>query len=393
MPRRLKESWLQVYRKYISNQEAPDIFHFWVGLTMISSSLRRHVWVDRGAYCVYPNQYVILLAESAASRKSVAMKIGLDILKPNKEIRIVHERTTLEGLMDIMKGAWISPSGTIKPDGSVTLHADELSNLFSKASYITDLVSFLTAAYTSQSGTMDFVTRNKGWCKVEDPCPVVIAGTTPEQLGEIFPVMSLSSGFMGRVLLIIGKRVRKISKPSLKENLKQNLVDDLYHMGTLEGEVKVSDEAEKVYDEWYMNMPDCTIPELYAFHERKHDHVWKTAMLISIAESDSMIITPEHFFAALAEINHVEENIPRAVAYIGATEKSNLAEIILRIIKKNAPEGTSHSLLLRRMHRRVQDKDEFKSIIDTLLDERRIEVEPRGAAIYYKIRKDKEDEA
>jgi len=131
------------------------------------------------------------------------MNIGLDLLSTNKEIRIVHERTTLEGLMDIMRGAWISPStGVLKKDGSVTLHADELSNLFSKASYITDLVSFLTAAYTSKSGTMDFLTRNKGWCKVEDPCPVVIAGTTPEQMGEIFPAMTLSKTASNAVNLI-----------------------------------------------------------------------------------------------------------------------------------------------------------------------------------------------
>lgn len=390
MPRKLKETWLQTYRDYILRQEAPDIFHFWVSLTLISASLRRHVWIDRGAYRIYPNQYVILLAESAASRKSVAMSIGLDILKPNKEIRIVHERTTLEGLMDIMKGAWISPTGRVKPDGSVMLHADELSNLFSKATYITDLVSFLTAAYTSQSGTMDFLTRNKGWCKVEDPCPVLMAGTTPEQLGEIFPVMSLSSGFMGRVLMIVGQRSKKIAKPSLKENLKQNLVDDLYHMGTLEGEVTVADETEEIFTHWYESTEGPSSPELSSFYERKHDHVWKTAMLISIAESDKMVITPEHFSFALSEINHVEENMPKAIAYIGATVKSGLADIIFRMIKKNTPEPISHSTLIRRMHRRVQDSEEFKSIIETLLDERRISVVPRGNAIYYEVRKDEE---
>ena len=391
MPRKLKVSWLQAYRDYIIKQESPDIFHFWVGLTLISSSLRRHVWIDRGAYCVYPNQYIILLAESALCRKSVAMNIGMDILKSNKELRIVYERTTLEGLMDIMKGAWIAPSGKVKKDGSVTLHADELSNLFSKASYITDLVSFLTAIYTSPSGRKDFLTRNKGWCQVEDPCAVVITGTTPEQLGEIFPVMSLVSGFFGRVLLIVGQRGKRVAKPLLKDSLKQTLADALYHIGTLEGEVKVLDETEKIFTEWYEGMSGPPSPELSAFYERKHDHVWKTAMLISIAESDDMIITPEHFYYALAEINHVEENIPRAVAYIGATERSNLGEIILRIIKKGSPGVTSHSVLLRRMHRRIQDKDEFKAIVDTLIESRQIEMVPRGTGIYYKLRKEEEE--
>ena len=391
MPRKLKTSWLQAYRDYILKQESPDIFHFWVGLTMISASLRRHIWIDRGAYKVYPNQYVILLAESALCRKSVAMNIGMDLLKPNKEIRIVYERTTLEGLMDIMKGAWVSPSGKIKTDGSVTLHADELSNLFSKASYITDLVSFLTAIYTSPSGRKDFLTRNKGWCKVVDPCAVLITGTTPEQLGEIFPVISLVSGFMGRVLLIVGKKGKRVAKPLLKESMRQTLADDLFHIGTLEGPMIVPDETEKAFTDWYEAMSGPPSPELASFYERKHDHVWKTAMLISIAESDDMILTPTHFYAALAEINHVEDNIPRAIAYIGATERSGLGEIVLRIIRKSAPLPVSHSVLLRRMHRKIQDKDEFQVIIDTLKESRLIKEEVRGAGIYYTSRKDDEE--
>ena len=201
MQRNLSEGWLQTYRKYIYQQEAPDSFHFWIGMSVISATLRRNVWIDRKAYQIYPNLYVFLVAESAACRKSVAMELGLDLLSTNEDIRIIHERTTLEGLLDVMKRVEITPDKKIKPDGSVVLHADELSNLFGKATYITDLVSFLTAAYTAKA-KLDFYTRNKGIARVRNPCPVVLAGTTPEQLGEIFPVMTLSSGFMGRVILI-----------------------------------------------------------------------------------------------------------------------------------------------------------------------------------------------
>lgn len=391
MPRKLKGSWLQAYRDYILKQEAPDIFHFWIGLTMISSSLRRHIWIDRGAYRVYPNQYVILLAESALCRKSVAMNIGLELLEPNQEIRIIHERCTLEGLIDTMGGAQVSPTGKIVTDGSVTIHADELSNLFGKASYITDLVSFLTSVYTSPSGLKEFVTRNKGKGRVRDPCPVLLAGTTPEQMGEIFPVMSLVSGFMGRVLLIVGKETQRIANPELKVSLKQSLADDLYHIGMLEGEVKVPDDTLKIYTEWYESMPGPSSPELAPFYRRKHDHVWKTAMLISIADSDDMTITPQNFYEALTEINHVEENIPRAVAYIGATERSNLGEIILRIIRKNSPERTSHSILMRRMHRRIQDSDEFKAIIETLIQSHQIKATVVGSGIYYELRREEKD--
>lgn len=388
MSRKIKGGWIQGYHTYIHKQESPSEFHFWVGMSMISASLRRHIHIDRGAYKVHPNQYIILLAESATCRKSVAMEIGLHILETNENVKIVHERATLEGLIDVMKRSWIAPGGAVKPDGSIVLHADELSNLFGKASFITDLTSFLTSAYTSKSGTMDFLTRNKGWAKVQDPCPCLLAGTTPEQLGEIFPVMTLASGFMGRVLLIVGRRGERVSKPLLRKEMEQNLADDLFQMGMLEGEMKLTDEAEEIYTKWYESMPDAPSTEAVAFHERKHDHVLKTAMLLSISDSDEMELNREHLEIALNQIEHVELNIPRAVAYVGATDRSNIGDVIVRMITRNAPEALSHSLILNRMYKRLQDSEELTLVMNTLCDSERVKREVRSSGIYYTIKKE-----
>lgn len=332
--------------------------------------------------------YVILIAESASCRKSVAMELGLKILETNEEVKIVHERTTLEGLVDVMNRAQVSPTGAIQPDGSITIHADELSNLFGKASYITDLVSFLTSAYTSKSGTMDFLTRNKGWAKVTDPCPNVIAGTTPEQFGEIFPSMTLSSGFMGRILLIVGRKGERIAKPQLKISMRQDLADDLYQMGRLEGEVKLTDEVEEMFKEWYESMSGPASPELSSFHERKHDHVLKTAMLLSISESDELVITKEHFEIARDQVEHIVLNFPRAVAFIGATEKSNIGDTIVRMIRGNSPIPLSRSIILRRIYKRIQDKDEFEAIMETLEETNRINKVVSGRRVDYVLKDD-----
>lgn len=389
MPRALEgESWLQAYRRYIYKQEAPDEFHLWIGLTMISAALKRHVWVDREAYKIYPNLYVFLIAESASCRKSVAMELGLDILSLNEDIKIVHERTTLEGLMDVMKRVEVSPTGKVKPDGSVVLHADELANLFGKASYITDLVSFLTAAYTAKA-KLDFLTRNKGWARVRNPCPVVLAGTTPEQMGEIFPSMVLSSGFLGRVALILAKRGKKIANPRLRKELREPLAQDLYLIHQLEGEIKLTEECNNIFTNWYENeLKGPASREQAAFHERIHDHTLKVAMLLSVSESDDMIITPNHFEMAKEIVARLETDLPSAVTYIGAEPKSDLSEALFNAIKRNHPEAMAHSVLLQRFHKKFKDSIEFGAMIDTLVIEKRIQPESRKTGIFYKLKEE-----
>ena len=389
MSRVLKEGWLQAYRRYVFKQESPDLFHFWTAMTMISSALRRHVWIDRKAYTIFPNLYVFLVEESAAARKSTAMELGLSLLSTVatsiKNIRIVHERMTVEGLMDAMKKSEVTPAGVVRMDGSITIHADELSNLFGKSTYVSDLISFLTAAYTGRA-KLEFLTRNKGYTQVENVCPVLLAGTTPEMMGEIFPSLTLSSGFFGRVMIVVAKRGKKVSEPELVTELREPLIQDLNRIGYLEGVVKLTDEANEAFNYWYNNVLVGTPSRQTAsFYHRKHDHTLKVAMLLSISESDDLIITKKHFEQAKDAVDFLEAQIPEAVKHIGSTDKANLGDLIVSIIAKNGPEPINRTKLLRSIYHRIQDADEFDKIIDTLRETKKIDMLAEGSVILYKL--------
>jgi len=362
-------------------------------MTIVSAALRRRVYIDRDAYKIYPNLYTFLIAESASCKKSVAMELGLDLLGQNEDIKIVHERTTLEGLLDLMNRAEITPQQRVRPDGSVMLHADELSNLFGKATYITDLVSFLTAAYTAKA-KLDFLTRNKGFVRVRNPCPVILAGTTPEQMGEIFPSMTLSSGFMGRVLLVTASEGKRVAKPRLVAKLREPLIEDLYQISQLDGEVKLTEELDEHFTTWYeVDLPEVPPKEAAPFFYRKHDHILKAAMLLSIAESDKMIVNVDHFAQAEDAINLLEGTISHAVRHIGATPESDIGDAIVSVIKKSHPEAVSHTTLLNRFYKKIPDATKFGAIIDTLLNSDQIVVNPRTKGIYYQLGKgEKRDE-
>ena len=383
--RRLKGSWLEGYRKYIVKQESPDAFHFWVGVTMISSVLKRHVYVDRDAYIVLPNIYTFLVAKSGRCRKSAAMDIGMDLVREIEEIHTIHGRMTVEGLIDTMDRASADPLGRVKPDGSVLIQADELSYMFGRASYITDLMSFLTAAFTGRA-RLDFLTRGAGLRKVRNPCPVILAGTTPENMGEIFPSMSLASGFMARVLLIYSDQYYRVAKPKLDRSMEEDLINDLGCINQLCGEMRLTEEADSIFDLWYENMSPPKYSELASFFERKHDHVLKVAAILSVAESDELVIEKYHLLSAIRAIEGVEETIPSAIAYVGATHQSSTADMIEAIVMSMAPERVSHSVLLRRVYKRLTSgASEFESIIKGLVESNRIKDIATERGTFYEL--------
>lgn len=384
--RELSGSWLASYRDYIVKQESPSIFHFWVSSQMVSAALRRNIWIDRGAYIVYPNQYVILVALSGAARKSVAMEIGLDLIGDVEGIMILHERMTVEGLMDKMQRVSLMPDGRVLPDGSVLIHADELANLFGRASYITDLMSFLTAGYTSKA-KMDFLTRTRSLVSVRNPCITILAGTTPEQMSIIFPSMALTSGLLGRIVMVAGTRGKRHAKPFLDEKLRDPLIHDLKEIANMHGEMVLTKDAEEAFTTWYNSIPTAPPAELIAFYERKHDHVFKMAIVISASESDEMIITYDQLMSAINAIDLAESGMPEALAYIGATAQSNVADHVFSVIKSFDPKPISHSVLLRRVYKKVQGKTEFREVIETLHDANRITIDASRSGIFYSLRK------
>ena len=379
------DNLFKAYKDYIVRHESPSIFHFWVCSQIVATSLKRNVWVDRGAYTVYPNQYVILVAKSGSCRKSVSMEIGLDLIDDVKGVHMLHERMTVEGLMDNLQRIKVLPNGRVVPDGSLLIHADELSNLFGKASYISDLMSFLTAAYTSKA-KLDFLTRSRSLTSVRNPCITLLAGTTPDSMSEIFPSLTLASGLIGRILLIVGERGERIPQPELRKTLRPDLIHDLTEISKLYGKMTVTKDAEDAFSTWYRNFPETPTAELSTFYERKHDHVWKASIILSVAESDDMIITRDHFHSAIQAIELVEARMGEVLTYIGATAQSSIADYIYSFIKAKHPEPLSHSVLLRKVYKRIKNKGEFMDLIETLTDADRIVQAASRSGIYYSLK-------
>jgi hypothetical protein len=316
------------------------------------------------------------------------MNLGLDIIRRITGPLIVYERATLEGLMDTMQRVTIKQvngANVTVPDGSVFIVADELSNLFGKSQYITDLMSFLTAAYTCRP-QLQFLTRNHGLCSIKNPCPCVLAGTTPDQFGEIFPASTATSGFLARVVLVSGERSHRKARPKINSNLVGDLIHDLVEISKLDGEFVLSQEANDEYTNWYENLPDLA-PNgvLESFYERYHDHVLKIAIVLSAAESDDKIISIQHLCRARDLITNVIKEWEISAQYIGALQSASVVDKIYTIIA-SSPTPVEYSQIMNRMYRRIKNPVELKDYLDILKESDKIEEIATPKKIMYKMK-------
>ncbi|MBU0792135.1 MAG: DUF3987 domain-containing protein [Gammaproteobacteria bacterium] len=383
MSRQSNRNWIDEYISYTSNQESPEIFRRWVGFFILASAVRRCVWLEMDDYIIYPNLYIILIAESGC-RKSSAHGPGIRLLykikKLNPKIKIFHEKMTTEGLLSEMQKGIYTPPGTsmIIPDGSVTIICDELANLFNKKSYSEDLISLLTSCYGGEA-RQDFLTKNKELVEVINPNICMLGATTPSQLGDIFKSSAITSGFFGRVIVATGQGEKRISFPTLNKNIESYLIDHLEIVSNMYGKIEMTDEARCEYDKWYSKLSFTPVEGMIeAFWQRVHNHIFKTAILISLAEGSEKKITLKQYKKAKKLVYEVGKGMESGLRYLNDSDFTKILEDICDIAKKtneiNYEPGTiTRSGFTRKLYRRSKP-EELDFYLDTLVQVGRLKL-------------------
>ena len=139
MPRILETDWLRAYLEYTKDNETPEHFHLWSGISCLSSVLRKQVWLQNGPIPFYPNTYIVLIAPPGTAPKTTAIRYTEKLLIQIEEMVWGPDAVTQEQLIEIMLR-----NGTLE-DSSMTIHSHEFSSLIQPSGI--KMMSFLTDIY------------------------------------------------------------------------------------------------------------------------------------------------------------------------------------------------------------------------------------------------------
>lgn len=346
------KNWLLSFRDWtLPRSEAKETFIFWTGLFTLASAVRRRVYIPKevlGSWEVAPYLYVFFVAPAGKARKTTTLAYVDDLLLDEIGLRKASEAMTQQVLMKRIADS---------PDASMSICIGEFGTFYNPSKDV--MIDFLTALFDGRKKyDSDTLSRNIEYA--ERPCINLLAATTPKWIAANLSESAIGGGFASRVIFIFEDTVRrrkllyhigpdKVDFVKLKR-IHKNLFTDLLHISqNLEGEFKMTEEAETFIDDWYHRCADNpTIPDprLIGYHERKPAYVLKIAMLCHIAYSDELLLNKGDFEQAIAILGQVEGRMLQTFQAIGKNPHTLDIDAIREFVESH-DKGIDPSVLRR----------------------------------------------
>lgn len=387
MDRRLPD-WILAYLDFTADHEAPEKIHMWTALAVLSAAVKRQVYLERPFYKLYPNIYALIVAESARARKSVAMSIGMGVLKDaDPEVYVMRGRMTPEGLVKSLNRnkTVVSQNGTgsIYQDSHVMVFADELGTLFG---YDRSTASRMAMLLTEIYGSPDHyphTTAGEGVWDLYNLYPVVLAATDPRNL-KVLPEEAIA-GLLGRLIFVVTNERRQSTawlvpeQVARAEQIRIALVNDLAIIGQVKGVIKPTKEAKLLFSNWYelLSKKEAGDARAEPFLARCHDTALKVATLVSISRSNSLVMDADHMAMGIALVDKMLPESERALNWTGTTVYAqNRAKFIDLLATHGKTIARRHLIRMLGV-----SSDDFTSIATTLVQEGTIELKTVGQEI------------
>lgn len=404
---RLLENWLRAYAQYTDVSEAPLEFNFWTGVTTIAGAVRRQVYIDEIKFKWLPCFYVILVSPPGIVTKSSTINVGMDLLKQIDGVVVGPSSMTWQGLAkgfedskqlipmnsteNLMEREYLSMS-------AITIGVRELGTFLNMRD--PELVSVLIDLWDGND-LFERWLRSTENTRIENPFLNIIAATTPSWIVENFGDLTIGGGLASRIIFIYADKKRQlvplisaIVDPGDNKELEKALVHDLQEMTKLKGPFRMTKTAQALITSWYEQhwvRPTDHLNNIRfeGYKARKQTHIMKLCMILSISESDSLLIEESHVIMAQHILSGVEGHMLKVFNSIGKPLTTRHMEDILATVK-NQKKMIKPDLWRTAMN--SMNTKEFSDALDGLIQANYIAIRNEFGAMNIVYTRSEEDE-
>jgi hypothetical protein len=367
-------SFINEFIEFTKELEAPHSFFYWAAIAGIAGACRDKIYISQGPRNTYPNLFILLLADSAVSRKSVPSGLIADILQELRLTKVIRGRTSIQAtLQDLAAAEMDKTTGKILTGGSCILCAEELASFIvqdpAAIPILTDIYDYRAEWTTNLKGT--------GKMTIKSLCVSMLAASNETHLREVYNTLAIYGGLLGRTLfikpderrppnplfgeeeLIVGKLPTSYDKKKLKEYL--------IAISQFQGKMMVTSGARDEYNKWYR--------DLHAHYgersdksgviARIHTSVTKVAMCLAIGHTYEMVINQCHIEEAIDECTKLLPNYNLFVMASGKTDIASAGAIMFNALWDDPNHCVSRKLFLRK-HWTEVDSELLDKLIVTI---------------------------
>ena len=311
-------NWIEAFIEYSSAIQSPEIFRRWAAIGIVSAMMERRVWCHTRGSTLYPNTYIVLTALPGVG-KSEVLKKAEHLLRQVPRINITPSSVTTASLVDTLADA---AARDIGGPAVVQAIASELG-VFLPA-YDPSYINTLTKLYDGEF----YEERRRGnnhHLIIEHPLLGLLGGTTPSYLSSFLPEGAWDQGLTSRTVFVYSDEIKNdaiFGDPEAEARVGQSetdLVADLHAMTEAAGQFTWSRVAQDSITEW-RDAGAPPIPEhkrLLNYSSRRIAHLLKLCMIMSMAKSNSLHVTGEHYAEALYCLLQAEKAMPEIFGHAG----------------------------------------------------------------------------
>ena len=348
------------YLKHTSIYESSTSFWKWSSYVAIAAVLRDNCYRRLGEVYIYPNIYVLLLAESATHRKGNPVNLCEKLVGSIKNTKVISGRTSIQAVLDeLSRGETDAKTGKILKGGSALFSAPELS-----AGIVSDqeAVKILTDIYDFREEYTSRL-RGAGSFKIYNVCFSMMAASNLELLKSVYDSGAIFGGLLGRTFLVKPNEFREsksLFDVSDRTASFDSLRDKLLEFSKLKGEFTFTKQAVKEYESWYKPFRDSykNANDKSGISGRIHISIVKLSMILGVNYLQELVVDKAQMEEAIEESMAL---IPNYQTFIMSGGTSPIAEVGAIVLQELA-EAEDHILTRKELLRRHWQKFDAETL-------------------------------
>lgn len=379
-------NWIQGYKQYTMDTEAPFAFHWWTAIATIAGALQRKVYIDMHTFEWVPNFFIVLVGQAGLVTKSTSLRLGEKLLRGvGKKIRFGSQSGSWQAMAEEIQASALQIPGGIM-SCSVSYFVSEFGTFFDPNNR--EQIDFFVDSWDAQRTSFTRTTKSSGKLEIQCPCINILAATTPTWIKENFNATMVGGGFASRLIFVKGNAKRKyIAYPAFETtsvdflDLRARLTQDLIHISGLEGPMLLTPDAIEWGRDWYTKhfttKRQLSGERFDGFYARKQTHMHKLAMILSIAEGDSMRIEARHLQQANQHLLLIEKDLASIMDNVTNKQISTVHK--REILSVIASEGEIDRDDLYGQLYQMMSGNDFDKAISDLAKANQISIRPKGS--------------
>lgn len=370
-------TFTELVLRYTNESESPKKYYYWSSLVAIAAVVRDKVFLDKFYYKLYPNIYVILVGRSGL-RKGPPVNLAKSLVNDIDVTRLYAGRMSIQGVIsDLSKARTKANGGPPLTDATAALFASEFASfIISDSSALTILTDLYDGHYNPE---WSYMLRNSPTEKLKAPCITLFGASNEAHLKDAVPENAVGGGFIARTFIIYSDKKSGINpltdRPA--DTIPYDTIRNrLKEISRASGEFIWDPEGKEIYNEWYRKFQEVEGIEddTTGTMERLHDHILKTAMLVSLSRNMDMKLVASDITESIKACTDFVPGAKRlGLGQMGKSVSAPGTAVLLRELILNPAHEMSKTAALQR-HWQHFDTFELDRIAESLYNQKAINI-------------------